>query len=396
MADIKARVRESLDQLDTELREISLRIHRDPELGDHEYHAYELLSAYLEKKGLKVSRGVVGLETAFMAEYSNGSGRSVGFCSEYDALPGVGHACGHNLIAIQGLACALTMKSLMEQGLVQGRVVLFGTPAEESTSGKINFVKEHVLQNKVDVAMMLHPFAQNSLYSPMLALDSLDVEFFGKESHAGMAPWKGINAVDAVMQGLNNVAMLRQQTLASNRLHGIITHGGEAANVIPAYASVHFYARALTRDQLTGLKPKVENCFKAAALASGCTYKLAWASKGMVEDVFLNETMSAIFKQYMEEEGIVYRSRSEEEKEVSASTDMGNFSYAVPAIHPAYSIHTTAANHTKEFTEAAKTEIAHKDTLRAAQCLILTAVDVMNNDSVYEQVVSDFQKGKTV
>ncbi|RCH92705.1 hypothetical protein CU098_007000 [Rhizopus stolonifer] len=394
-SQIQDAVTKTIQSLDKELREISLKIHDDPELGNQEYHAIDVLTDYLKKKGFKVTRKVAGLETAFTAEFSNDTTkRRVGFCCEYDALPGIGHGCGHNLISIQGLACAITIKTLMEQGLVQGTVVLFGTPAEESTSGKINFVKENVVQSKVDCAMMLHPFADDSLYTTWLALDTFEVEYFGKASHAGMAPWNGINALDALMQGFDNIGMLRQQTLSTNRIHGIIKKGGESANVIPAYASAKFYARSATKDQLAELKPKIENCFKAAALATGCEIKYGWAELGPVDDVFMNDTLASSYKAYMEQRGVSFQPRSTEEKVTNASTDMGNFSYAVPAIHPAYGLNITAANHTKEFAEAARTPEAHQYTLRAATCLTLTATDVLLDDDFYERMIQDFKKGK--
>lgn len=180
-----------------------------------------------------------------------------------------------------------------------------------------------------------------------------------------------------------------------SRLHGIITNGGESPNVIPAYASARYYARSVTRDQLSALKTRLENCFKAAALATGCNYKMSWAEIGPVEDVFVNDTMTARYKKYMEDEGITFRSRVEEETgTTTGSTDMGNFSYAVPSIHPVYGIHTKAANHTKEFAEAARTEVAHADTLRASKCLSFAAVEVLMDDEIYENVVADFKRGK--
>ncbi|CAO3650959.1 unnamed protein product [Cunninghamella blakesleeana] len=393
-ADIKDSIVQTIDDLSPKLREISLKIHDDPELGNHEFHAYQLLTEYLENQGFNVICEAVGLKTAFIAEYSNGEGRRIGFCSEYDALPGVGHGCGHNLIAIAGIACAIAIKEALQKNLIKGTVVLFGTPAEESTSGKIDFVNSGEVNKRVDVAMMLHPFAADSLYVRMLALDTLVVEFFGKSSHAGMAPWEGINAVDAIMQGFDNIAMLRQQTIPSNRMHGIITDGGKAANVIPDYSSAKFYARSLTRDQLAELKPKMENCFKAAAKATGCTYKMNWAPGGPVEDVFMNTPLAEYYKILMEEQGVNYIPRVDEEQIIGASTDMGNFSYAVPSIHPAYGIDTTATNHTKEFAAAAGTEEAHKLTIRASKCLSITAAHTYLDDAFYEDVVADFKKGK--
>ncbi|OBZ88489.1 Peptidase M20 domain-containing protein 2 [Choanephora cucurbitarum] len=393
--EIRESIAHTIKSLDRELREISIKIHDDPELGNKEFHAHDLLTDYLEKKGFKVTRKAAGLETAFLAEFSNSSSdRRVGFVCEYDALPGVGHACGHNIITVQGLASALSLKTLMEHDLVKGKVVLFGTPAEESTSGKINFIKTGLLQNSVDVAMMLHPFAKDSLYGKMLALDTLEVEFFGKASHAGMAPWNGINALDALMQSFDNVGLLRQQILPTDRVHGIITNGGKSANVIPDYASAKFMARSVTKNRLSELKEQVDRCFLSAARATGCTVSLKWAAIGPLDDVFMNDAMTATFQHYMEEEGITYPSKAKEEQLTLGSTDMGNFSYVVPSIHPGYGIHTDAANHTKEFAAAAGTEVAHQDTLRAAKCLSLTAAEILRDDKLYEQIVADFKKGK--
>ncbi|KAK4513803.1 uncharacterized protein ATC70_005809 [Mucor velutinosus] len=392
---IKQSIESTIESIDKELRDISLKIHENPELGDQEFNACKILSDYMEEKGFQVTREVAGLKTSFLAIFSNNeSGRRVGFASEYDALPGIGHACGHNLIAIQGVACAVSMKALMDNNLVQGTVVLFGTPAEESSSGKINFVKEGLIKNNVDVALMLHPMAQDMLYGRLLALDNVKIEYFGKPAHASTAPWEGVNALDAMVQAITSLGLMRQQILPTDRVHGIITNGGEAPNVIPSYVSASYYVRSLTKNQLESLKTRVEQCFKGAAYASGCEVKMKWHDIGSIDDVFMNDTMAANFKSYMEKEGITYKDRTEEEQLVVASTDFGNVSYTVPSIHPMYAIHTDAGNHTKEFTDASKTEIAHKDTLRASKCLVMTAADVLTDDNLYKQVVADFKKGK--
>ncbi|KAG2212110.1 hypothetical protein INT46_006027 [Mucor plumbeus] len=389
-------INDTINHYDKELRDISLKIHDNPEQGNKEYKAFHLLTDYLEDKGFKITRGVVGLDTAFIAEYTNGKqGRRVGFCSEYDALPGVGHACGHNLIAISGVACALAIKKLLQDGLISGSVFLFGTPAEESTSGKCDFVNSGTVERLVDFSMMLHPGPDNGLYVQCLALNSFSVEFFGRQAHAGATPWEGVNAVDALMQGFDNVAMLRQQTLTSNRVHGIITEGGKSPNVIPGYASAYFYTRSVTRNQLTELKGKVENCFKAAALATGCTMKITWAPWGQIDDVFTNEVLAENYKDHMKAEGVVFHSRQEEESVVTGSTDMGNITYVVPGIHAGFDIGTDAANHTTEFAAAAATEEAHKKTIRAARCLAMTAADVFEDEDIYNKAVAYFKKGKS-
>ncbi|KAF7723196.1 hypothetical protein EC973_002271 [Apophysomyces ossiformis] len=398
----------AINEHSAELRELSIKIHDEPELSFHEYKAYGWLTEYLEKKGFKITRQVADMETSFVAEYSNSSsGRRVGFCSEYDALPGVGHGCGHNLIAISGVACALAMKALLDQNLVQGSVVLFGTPAEEIGSGKVCMINTGEFQKRVDFCMMLHPFARDGVFTRMLAIDTLYVEYFGKASHAGMAPWNGINALDALMQAWDNVSMLRQQTLPTNRIHGIITNGGKSPNVIPDYASANFYARALNREQLKELSSKLNKCFEAAAVATGCQLKLRWvgAVDGTVDiskennsssscciDVFQNDTLGYQYIKYMEEEGVKMPAREETEKEVSGSTDMGNVSYTLPSLHPGFAIGTTATNHTVEFSDAARTEPAHEYTLRAARSLSKTAAAVLLDNELFEQVVADFKK----
>ncbi|CDS10946.1 hypothetical protein LRAMOSA03211 [Lichtheimia ramosa] len=395
-AIVEKTIVDTIEAASHELRAISLELYEHPETGEHEYRACQLLTDYLEGKGFKVTREAAGMPTAFMAEYSNSmNGRRVGFCSEYDALPGIGQACGHELIAISGLACALATKTLLEQNLIQGTVVLYGTPAEESTSGKITFVQQGLVKDRVDVAMMIHPGPGDGLYMKCLAIDTVTVEYFGRAAHAGATPWEGINAVDAMMQAWDNISMLRQQTLTTNRIHGIITDGGKSANVIPDYASCTFLARSVTKEQLAELKIKMENCIKAAAVATGCQVKLQWSPKGPTDDVFQNEPLAETYKHFMEAQGIKFFPKSLEESVVSGSTDMGNFSYAVPTIHPGFSIGTTASNHTIEFAKASITEKAHKSTLIAAECLAKTAASVFLDDQLYQQARAFFNKGKS-
>ncbi|KAH8549592.1 hypothetical protein BGW37DRAFT_107593 [Umbelopsis sp. PMI_123] len=394
ISSIEQEVSNIINSLDAELRKISIKIHDNPELSYQEIKAHDLLTDYLEQKGFIVTRHASGLNTGFFAEYSNGPGKRVGFCSEYDALPGVGHACGHNLIAIAGLACAIATKNLLEKNLLQGSVVLFGTPAEEKGSGKIDMLAHGDIQSRVDFCMMLHPSPLEGVYGLMLALDSVTVEYFGKPSHAAGAPFNGRNAVDALMQAYNNIAMLRQQTLPTNRVHGIVTNGGSAPNIIPEYSSGFFYARSVTREQLKTLKEKINDCLEAAAIATETTVKYQWGKDGIVEDVFQNDTLAAHFMDFMENEGVKFEPKEWQEKQASGSTDFGNISYAVPGLHPSFKIVTKGPNHSYEFTEAARTEDAHWRTLRASKCLTLTAAKVMTDDKVYEKVVADFVKGK--
>ncbi|KAJ2962902.1 hypothetical protein NQZ79_g1934 [Umbelopsis isabellina] len=393
-SSIEQEVANTIQNLSGELRKISLKIHDNPELSYEEVKAYALLTDYLEQKGFIVTRHASGLNTGFFAEYSNGPGRRIGFCSEYDALPGVGHACGHNLIAIAGLACAIATKNLLEKNHLQGTVVLFGTPAEERGSGKITMVNNKDVQSRVDYCMMLHPMPLDGIYAPMLALDSVKVEYFGKPSHAAAAPFNGRNAVDALMQAYNNIAMVRQQTLPTNRVHGIVTDGGNAPNIIPDYAAGFFYARSVKREQLYALKDQIDNCFKAAAIATETDVKIQWGQEGIVEDVFQNTTLADNYVELMTQEGVKFHSREWEEQQATGSTDFGNISYAVPGLHPGFKIVTDGPNHSHEFTLAARTEDSHWRTLRAAKCLTITAARIATDDLLFEKVLEDFAKGK--
>ncbi|KAG2183819.1 hypothetical protein INT44_008830 [Umbelopsis vinacea] len=412
--EIEKIVYDTIDNASSELREISLELHRNPELGMHEYHSHDLLTEFLERKGFKVTRHAYGMETAFTAEFTNGPGRRVGLCSEYDGLKGLGQGCGHNLIAISGVGAAMALKAALESGRVKGKVILYGTPAEEITVGKVIMCNLDVFKKNVDVCMMIHPSPGDTVYHRMLAVDHVNVEFFGKPSHAAgkwaklsqatspyvltcvyclvAAPWNGINALDAIAQTWNNISMLRQQILPTDRMHGIITDGGKAANIIPDYASATFFIRSLKISQLDELKPRVEKCFEAAAVATGCKVKYSWKEVGVTKDVLVNSVMGDRYTKYMESYGISYIPKSEQEQMSGGSTDAGNISYQVPLVHPGFGIHTTAVNHTHEFTAAAKTEIAHEDTLRATKAMSMTLIDILQSQDMLDAAVAEFKK----
>ncbi|KAI8370030.1 hypothetical protein EDC96DRAFT_440297 [Choanephora cucurbitarum] len=383
-------INRAIDAINDELREISLDLHEHPETGMKEYHAHDLLTAFLEKQGFQVTRHAYGIKTAFMAEYSRGSGRRIGICSEYDALPGLGQGCGHNLIAISGVASAIGIKAALEQKKASGKVILFGTPAEELSIGKILLTEKRAFQDNVDVCMMLHPTSYDHQYASFIAVNDVKVEFFGKASHAAGAPWEGVNAVDAIVQVWNNISMMRQQLEPTDRVHGIVTDGGAAANVIPDYTSAFFFVRTTRASQLDRVMKKLEDSFEAAAMATGCQVKYTWREIGVTKDVVQNTPLSDHYAYHMEQYGIRFPSREEQVRVAGGSTDMGNVSYELPCIHPAYGIDTDASNHTIEFTKAAKTPAAHKNTLRASKCLAATGVEVLLNDDYFDSIQQDF------
>jgi amidohydrolase len=274
----------------------SHRIHENPEIGNEEFFASSLLTDILLKEGFEVEKAVAGHETSFVARIkSNKPGPSIAFLAEYDALPGLGHACGHNIIGTTSVAAAIAVsKVLSETG---GEAVVFGTPAEEggpNGSAKGSFVK-HGLVNGIDAALMIHPNSETRLTSSSLAVDPLDFEFIGKPAHASANPHEGINALDAVIQLFNGINALRQQLPGDVRIHGIITHGGDAPNIIPEYAKARFYIRAATRTGLNEVTQRVKAVAEGAALATGAKLNVI-AFQNEVDNLLLNNCYNAVFK----------------------------------------------------------------------------------------------------
>ncbi|KAF9577560.1 hypothetical protein BGW38_007147, partial [Lunasporangiospora selenospora] len=269
-----AEICQAIDNETVSLRELSLKIHSNPELGYKEVLAHKALTDYVEAKGFKVTRHAYQLDTAFIAEYESPATaaavaagetvRAVGFCSEYDALPGIGHACGHNLIAIAGVASALAIKLVLERHNLVGRVRLIGTPAEETTGGKIPLIERGAFDG-LDCCMMTHPSPGDLVYPTILSVGGFLVEYFGKASHASASPWEGVNALDALVQAYNGLGLLRQQTPTTCRIHCIITSGGQAANIIPEYAAGKIMYRSTVAEDHVKLREKVIRVAKAAA-----------------------------------------------------------------------------------------------------------------------------------
>ncbi|KAF9581386.1 hypothetical protein BGW38_001617 [Lunasporangiospora selenospora] len=388
-------VHEAIEAVSTELRQISLQLHSNPELAYEEYKAHALLTDYLEKKGFAVQRSAYGLETAFVARAGNSDKVTIGICSEYDALPGIGHACGHNLIAISGVATAIGLQVAIQKFNLEAEVKLFGTPAEETTGGKIVMLNNGAFEG-VDVCMMLHGANADVIYPAFLALDTVDVEYFGKASHASASPWEGINALDAAVLAYTNIGLMRQQMHPSQRVHGIIKDGGQAVNIIPEYTKSTYTVRAPKWDEVVLLKQKIERVLKGAATSTGCTVKLTWGVP--YKDILTNEHLVKRFEHHMNAQGLKYASKTEQLSKLSGSTDMGNMSYALPGIHPMFNILNLDGSdypmglHTKDFAHAAAQPKGHTATLRAAKSLAMTGVDCILDKNLLKQVKHEFAK----
>ncbi|HYM15887.1 MAG TPA: M20 family metallopeptidase [Dehalococcoidia bacterium] len=379
----KARARAAVEHARHELIRISREIHVHPELAFNEHHAVAQLVPFLEAAGFTVHRGVYGLETAFRGEWGHGPA-TIAICAEYDALPEIGHACGHNLIATAGVGAAIALVSAIDPA--EARVVILGTPAEETRGGKIIMANQGCFDD-LDVAMMAHPMAIDFADPPMLGVAHVDVEYRGRAAHASVAPEQGLNALDAMVTAYQAVAQLRQHIRRDARLHGIITYGGAAANIVPDRATGTFYVRAMQPAYLKDLKERVRHCFEAGALATGCELTTDWHEALEYQPLRSNRPLVEAYRRNGEALGKQFVDL----KNVSTgSTDMGNVSQIVPSIHPTFGVGQMIFNHTPEFTAAAATDAAHESMLLTAQALAMTGVDLALDPALLRRVKEDF------
>jgi amidohydrolase len=316
---LKLKVTGSVESQKQQLVQLSLNIHDNPELGFKEEKALTWLTSYLEESGFHVERGIASLATAFRATYGQVSPR-IALLAEYDALPKIGHGCGHNIIGVSAVGAAVASKSIIDQ--LGGSIVVMGTPGEEGLGGKIDMVKAGAFK-EIDVAMLVHPNTRNMPTEEALACSTLEVEFFGRPAHAAGQPHKGINALDAMILAFTSINSLRQHIRGDARIHGIITDGGEAPNIVPAHSAAVFLVRGLDYDYLAELKDKVLNCFTGASTASGARLEYRWRDR-IYAPMKNNMILAGLFKQNLESLG----------RQVEAfdphfgldSTDMGNVS----------------------------------------------------------------------
>ena len=350
---LKRGVAEEVETHREELIELGLRIHQNPELGFQEVKASRWLTSYLKRNGFKVEKGICQLDTAFSGQYGSGKPR-IALLAEYDALPGLGHACGHNIIAASAVGAGVALRSAIDQ--LGGSVVVIGTPAEELYGGKGIMVQRGAFDD-IDATMMIHPSVVDVASTQALACITLEVEFIGKAAHAAARPEEGINALEAMIQAFNGINSLRQHIRDGARIHGIITQGGEAPNVVPAYAAGNFLVRAEDEAYLDELKGKVLNCFKAASLASGARLEYKW-SEAYYAPLRVNMALAEVFSKNLEALG---RKVAPPMNRAFGSTDMGNVSDVVPSIHPTVAIAPIEVlPHSPEFSSAAASEMAKK------------------------------------
>ena len=385
-AALKRQTCDAIDAMSDELISISHEIHANPELAFHEHKAAALLSNRVEKEGLAVTREAYGLETAYATEFGD-KGPTVGILSEYDALPGIGHSCGHNIIATTGLGASLALAKL--NGALPGRVRYLGTPAEEQGGGKELMAQEGAFDG-LDAAMMVHPAGVDLATMPCICVSEVEVIYTGKSAHASAMPHAGLNALDALVTAYQSIAQLRQHIKPTERIHGIINEGGVAPNIVPDRASGVFYVRAAEAISLAALKSRVQACFEAGALATGCTADIRWAKADYL-DMKTSWPIAEAYEANARSLGRDFFPLDKMPSGSAGSTDMGNVSHRVPSIHPMIaSAPPSVVIHNPEFARWAGGEMGDRACIDGAKSLAMTAIDFMTNPSMQEAAKAGF------
>jgi amidohydrolase len=384
LEEAKERARHALERRRDELVGLSHSLHARPELAFEEHFAAETLAAAAADHGMAVEPGICDLPTAFAARAGSGP-LVVALCAEYDALPGVGHACGHNVIAASSLGAGLALAEVADD--VGVTVLLLGTPAEEGGGGKVLMLDRGAFAD-AHLAMMVHPWPADHLAAICLAVSHFDVHFSGKEAHASAAPYEGINAGDAMVIAQVAIGLLRQQFHPGDQAHGVVTTGGAAANIIPAKVSGRFMCRSRTLPGLERLEPRVRRCFEAGALATGAELSFEELSP-VYTHMESDPDLLAAYRANAERLGRSFAADDRDQDLPTASTDMANVSLVVPTIHPLIGIDTGGAvNHQPEFASACATPSADAALFDGALALAWTAIDAAQTPALRERLLT--------
>jgi len=388
ISQLKDEISTRIDALRPELERIGRAIHANPEIGYEEHKAVAWLAELLKKHGFSVELGVANTPTAFVASRRNGTGPTIAFLSEYDALRGLGHGCGHNLIATASAGAGIALADALDR--LPGRVLVIGTPAEEGGGGKIRLIRAGIFQ-EVDAAMMFHPDTRTQVLHWALAVTHMHFAFIGRAAHASGDPEKGINALDAFVLAYNGISLLRQQVKEGARLHGFLKEGGTAPNIIPERTSGEFLVRARDDAYMQELLQKVKNIFQAAALATGCEVRLTFDEEPYV-DLRNNAVLARLFEENLRHvgvdpvEGVPWAG--------AGSTDMGNVSHVVPALHPTIGIASAEVpGHSQAFLEAAGSPRGYQAMVDAAKALAMTGADLLADPALVEEAKVEFRRG---
>ncbi len=385
-------IKQRIDEVSEELISASHAIHANPELAFKEFFACETLTNALEHHDIKTEKAVYSLETSFEAKLNTDSaGPTVAILAEYDALPGIGHACGHNIIATSALGAALGLHAVAQE--LQGNVRLIGTPAEEKGGGKELMARNGAFEG-IDAAMMIHPAGTNLASMPCICVAEVEVIYHGKSSHASAMPHKGINALDGLLLAYQAISNLRQHIRSTERIHGIITEGGSAPNIVPDRSAGQFYVRAADDKELAQLKPRVQSCFEAGAKGSGCEVEVNWANVDYL-DLNTNWPLAELFQEHAESLGREFVPYEEAVKFGAGSTDMGNVSHRLPSIHPMLAVAPpNVVIHNPEFAKWAASEKGDAAVIDGAKALALTAADFLLSTELQDRAKTAYDVSK--
>ena len=384
LLEAKKEICSYIDSIAPELIELSHSIHAQPELAYEEHFAHQCLTKTLSEKGLEVEKGAYELDTAFEAN-AGSSGPIIALLCEYDALPGIGHACGHNIIAAAGIGAGLAASEFTEP--FNGRLRILGTPAEEGGGGKVRMLNKGAFDS-VEAVLMIHPADADLPNISSLAVQQLKATYTGKAAHAAAAPEKGINALDGAVLGYMGVAALRQHIAPDERLHGIFTNGGQKANIVPETAEAIWYARSSTMERLENLKVRLVETLYGGARSAGCDIQIEWVNEPYAE-VLDNTPLLEAYMKNSESVGRVIKAADDDG--VVGSTDLGNVSHVVPSIHPMVKVAPKGtAIHTVDFEKCAKSEEGDKGLLDSAKSLAMTVLDCWNDPSLLKDAKDFF------
>lgn len=387
--EILNKLENKFSEIFEDLKELNEYIYKNPELGRKEFKACEAHKNLLKKYGFEVEENYIEIPTAYLAKYSSGKkGIKIGYLAEYDALPEIGHGCGHNILGTTSIGAGILLKEYIDE--FGGEVLIFGTPAEETFGAKVDMAEAGCFDD-IDVAMISHPTGKNHEKSgTSQAMEALQFTFRGKTAHAAGDPYNGINALDGVIQFFNSINALRQQTKTSARIHGIISNGGEAANIIPDLAVANFYVREATTKDMLKLSERVKNCAKGAALATGTSLEIEnyeYTFKHLVT----NEKLSSIYTKNLELQGIKDIPMSDP----TGSSDCGDVSHHCPTIHTYFPISKCElTGHSIEFAKATITEEAYKGMKEAIFALVMTGKDILENENLLKEIKDEFNQMK--
>jgi amidohydrolase len=384
------KVTQEIERIESALRTLNESIHAEPELGGEEFKACRAHIRFLQQHGFKVETQYQGIPTAFKAILaSRKPGPSIAYMAEYDALPDIGHGCGHNLLGTVSSGAGVVLGRILSE--IGGRVVVFGTPAEETNGFKVDMAAKGAF-DEIDVAMIAHPGASHCRSGRSLAMDALEFTFIGKAAHAAVKPEEGINALDAAINTFNQINALREHMRSDAKVHGFIKEGGIAANIVPERAVSRFYVRALTRGYLKQLVEKVKRCAEGASIGAGTQLYIKNYEKSY-DNMVTNAALSDTYCRNLLKMGV--ETIADQHEGELGSIDSGNVSQKCPTIHPFFAIsESPVVEHTREFAQATITPFAYKEMKKTIGALVLTGMEVVMDPEILNAIKTEFENSE--